>query len=261
MGKERFQQAFEQCRLNGRKAFIGYIMAGEHGIDASVQHLKKLEALGTTVVELGVPFSDPVADGPVIQAAGTRALARGVRLQDVLSLVHTAREEGVRLPIVLMTYANPIFSYGIDAFFERCAEVGVDGLIIPDVPFEETKLFQGSATANDVAIVPLVTLTSPKERIQHITESSEGFVYAVTVTGVTGGQAKFESELFELIASTRSFSASPVCAGFGIRTAEQIRQLCRTCDGVIVGSGLIEAIGREDWAEVADWIEATKVAQ
>jgi len=217
----------------------------------------QLEAMGATAIELGIPFSDPVADGPIIEAAGMRALEQGVTLTDVLNTLIEGKGQ-FQVPIVLMTYLNPVFRFGIPAFFERAAACGVTGVIIPDLPFEESlQLFDGIAR-HDIAVIPLVTLTSSPKRIESILKQAEGFVYAVTLKGTTGKTDVFPDELLDHLKTLTEQSPVPVLAGFGVHRAEQVRTLGTACDGVVVGSFIVEALheGRTD--EVAALIASAK---
>ncbi|MGA9232863.1 MAG: tryptophan synthase subunit alpha, partial [Exiguobacterium oxidotolerans] len=231
----RLEQAIRTVNDRGEKAFIPYVMGGDGGIDRLPDILSFLERSGATAIEVGVPFSDPVADGPVIQEAGLRALAHEVSLHDVLEAIRVARQE-TTVPIVVMTYLNPIFRFGIDAFLATCREVGVDGLIIPDLPLEQSAQFFAKHDKQDIALVQLVSLTSPIERIQKIANQSEGFLYAVTVNGTTGGQMTFGESLEAHLANVAELSPVPVLAGFGISTPAHVKQLGASVAGVIVGS-------------------------
>ena len=238
-------------------AFVPYIMAGDGGLDRLIPTIVHLEAMGATAIELGIPFSDPVADGPIIEAAGMRALEQGVTLTDVLNTLIEGKGQ-FQVPIVLMTYLNPVFRFGIPAFFERAAACGVTGVIIPDLPFEESlQLFDGIAR-HDIAVIPLVTLTSSPKRIESILKQAEGFVYAVTLKGTTGKTDVFPDELLDHLKTLTEQSPVPVLAGFGVHRAEQVRTLGTACDGVVVGSFIVEALheGRTD--EVAALIASAK---
>lgn len=238
-------------------AFVPYIMAGDGGLDRLIPTIVQLEAMGATAIELGIPFSDPVADGPIIEAAGMRALEQGVTLTDVLNTLIEGKGQ-FQVPIVLMTYLNPVFRFGIPAFFERAAACGVTGVIIPDLPFEESlQLFDGIAR-HDIAVIPLVTLTSSPKRIESILKQAEGFVYAVTLKGTTGKTDVFPDELLDHLKTLTEQSPVPVLAGFGVHRAEQVRTLGTACDGVVVGSFIVEALheGRTD--EVAALIASAK---
>lgn len=238
-------------------AFVPYIMAGDGGLDRLIPTIVQLEAMGATAIELGIPFSDPVADGPIIEAAGMRALEQGVTLTDVLNTLIEGKGQ-FQVPIVLMTYLNPVFRFGISAFFERAAACGVTGVIIPDLPFEESLQLFDDIARHDIAVIPLVTLTSSPKRIETILKQAEGFVYAVTLKGTTGKTDVFPDELLDHLKTLTEQSPVPVLAGFGVHRAEQVRTLGTACDGVVVGSFIVEALheGRTD--EVAALIASAK---
>ncbi|WP_214801025.1 tryptophan synthase subunit alpha [Exiguobacterium sp. ERU656] len=251
----RLEQAIRTVNDRGEKAFIPYVMGGDGGIDHLPDILAFLERSGATAIEVGVPFSDPVADGPVIQEAGLRALAHEVSLHDVLEAIRVARQE-TTVPIVVMTYLNPIFRFGIDAFLATCREVGVDGLIIPDLPLEQSAQFFAKHDKQDIALVQLVSLTSPIERIQKIANQSEGFLYAVTVNGTTGGQTTFGESLEAHLANVAELSPVPVLAGFGISTPAHVKQLGASVAGVIVGSKIVELLQQEDRSAIEQLMAA-----
>ncbi|WP_214847783.1 tryptophan synthase subunit alpha [Exiguobacterium sp. s193] len=251
----RLEQAIRTVNDRGEKAFIPYVMGGDGGIDRLPEILSFLEQSGATAIEVGVPFSDPVADGPVIQEAGLRALAHEVSLHDVLEAIRIARQE-TTVPIVVMTYLNPIFRFGIDAFLATCREVGVDGLIIPDLPLEQSTQFFAKHDKQDIALVQLVSLTSPIERIQKIASQSEGFLYAVTVNGTTGGQTTFGESLEAHLANVAELSPVPVLAGFGISTPAHVKQLGASVAGVIVGSKIVELLQQEDTSAIEQLMAA-----
>ncbi|WP_214829493.1 tryptophan synthase subunit alpha [Exiguobacterium algae] len=238
-------------------AFVPYIMAGDGGLDQLIPTIVRLEEMGATAIELGIPFSDPVADGPVIEAAGRRALSDGVTLEKVLN--HLIEGKGqFNVPIVLMTYLNPVFRYGIQPFFDRAAACGVSGVIIPDLPFEEgTRLFDG-INRHDVAVVQLVTLTSNRKRTEEMLKKAEGFVYAVTLKGTTGKADRFPEELLDHLRGLVEQSPVPVLAGFGVHRAEQVQTLGTVCDGVVVGSFIVEALHENRMEEVGALIHSAK---
>jgi len=241
----RLEEAIRTVNARGEKAFIPYVMGGDGSIDRLPDILAFLERSGATAIEVGVPFSDPVADGPVIQEAGLRALAEKISLKDVLEAIRIARQS-TSVPIVVMTYLNPIFRFGIDSFLSTCREVGVDGLIIPDLPLEQSDQFFAGRNKTDIALVQLVSLTSPIERIEKLATRSEGFLYAVTVNGTTGGQTNFGDSLEQHLAKVAQLSPVPVMAGFGISTPEHVRQLSTSVAGVIVGSKIVELLQQGD---------------
>ena len=241
MSKAQIDQVFEKLKETGDKAFISYIMAGDGGLDNLKHQIKSLEAAGVDIIELGIPFSDPVADGPVIQQAGIRALDAGVSLQKILDELKKIKDD-INVPIVLMTYINPILNLGYQAFAEDARESGVSGVILPDVPFEEEDEVSTHLGDNDIALVRLVTLTSDEERIRELAEGAEGFLYAVTVKGTTGGRASFGEETYELLEKIKGIADVPVCAGFGVSNKEMAEALGRHCDGVIVGSKIVDML-------------------
>jgi tryptophan synthase alpha chain len=257
MSKEFLQNAIEARVSQSGRAFIPYIMAGDGGLENLCDQLVLLQDAGATAVELGIPFSDPVADGPTIQEAGKRALAYGVTLKDVLKEVGYLGNE-VTIPIVLMTYLNPVFQYGIKAFAKDCRVAGVSGVIVPDLPLEECEILHGDLVENDIALIQIVSLTSPVERIKRIAEASEGFLYAVTVTGITGARADFAVNIQEHLTRLKEMCSVPVMAGFGISTPEQVREMSQFADGVIVGSRIVEAMHVGDEQTVRNLIGAVK---
>ncbi|WP_075619547.1 tryptophan synthase subunit alpha [Paenisporosarcina indica] len=257
MTKGKLQTAIELQVASGGRAFIPYIMAGDGGLAKLRQQLFFLQESGATAVELGIPFSDPVADGPTIQEAGKRALAAGVTLQGVIEEIGRLREE-VMIPIVLMTYLNPVFRYGIEQFAKDCADVGVSGVIIPDLSLEESAILHSDLRKNDVPLIQLVSLTSPQERIERIAKASEGFLYAVTVTGITGARKEFATNVGTHLAKLKEVSSVPVMAGFGISTPEQVREMINLADGVIVGSRIVDALHAGDFEMIKNLIGASK---
>ncbi|MBS4178639.1 tryptophan synthase subunit alpha [Lederbergia citrea] len=257
MGKAKIEAAITSVLENGDKAFVPYIMAGDGGIENLKEQILFLEESGATVVELGIPFSDPVADGPVIQEAGLRALANGTTLAGVLDGLEEWKESRT-IPIVLMTYFNLIFAYGIEKFAERCKEVGVDGLIIPDVPLEEEEMAAPVFADHEIALIRLAAPTSPQSRLEQIAKRTEGFLYAVTVKGTTGARSRYEDGLPEYLQELQSLSAAPVLAGFGVSTPEQVKELGQYCDGVIVGSKIVELLAAGKRDEIKEIIQAAK---
>jgi len=258
MSKAKLQSAIERVVASGGRAFIPYIMAGDGGLTKLRDQLLFLQEAGATAVELGIPFSDPVADGPTIQEAGKRALALGVTLRGVLEEVGRLREE-VSIPIVLMTYLNPVYRYGIEAFANDCAEAGVSGVIVPDLPLEESELLHHDLNEQDIALIQLVSLTSPVKRIERIAQASEGFLYAVAVTGITGARAAFTADIGVHLERLKEASPVPVMAGFGISTPEQVREMGKLADGVIVGSRIVDALHEGDLEAVKALIGASKM--
>lgn len=257
MGKERLDQVFQETLDKGDKLFVPYIMAGDGGLDALAERIQFLEEAGATALELGIPFSDPVADGPTIQAAGLRALEENVSLRGVLEKLEETKENR-SIPIILMTYMNPIFAYGVQAFAEDSIRAGVDGLIIPDLPMEEEGRLTGELAENSIALIRLAALTSPKERLERIAKKTEGFLYAVTVKGTTGAQTSFAETVGEYIQELKGMTSTPVLAGFGVSTPDHVRQLSQYGDGVVVGSQIVNCFHEDKRDTIVELIQASK---
>lgn len=257
MTKHLLTEAIQQKVQAGEKAFVPYIMAGDGGIERLKETILFLQEIGVTAIELGIPFSDPVADGPVIQEAGERALAEQVTLRAVIEDIGSYQQE-ITVPIVLMTYLNPIIAYGIDVFMKEAAQNGVSGLIVPDLPYEEADLLREAMDRYDMALIPLVSLTSPPARIEKITAAGEGFIYAVTVNGITGVRDGFGEDLGAHLGRLKEVSPVPVLAGFGISTPEQVSKMGEQVDGVIVGSAIVQALHKGDKELVKSLVEASK---
>jgi tryptophan synthase alpha chain len=258
----RIDKKFKELKKQGKKAFIAYIMAGDPSLAVTEKLILELENKSVDIVELGVPFSDPLADGPTIQAASERALARSslrslrysgaVNLPAVFTLVRKVRSE-TRMPIVLMLYYNLVFHYGLKRFVENASRSGVDGAIVPDLPLEESKELRDIAKKYNFSIIHLLAPTSSAERIKNIAAASTGFIYYVSLTGTTGARSKLPEELCGNLRKIKKITKKPVCAGFGISTREQVRAVSEIADGVIVGSAIVKIIekniGKRDIAE------------
>jgi tryptophan synthase alpha chain len=253
----RIVKTFSRLKENNEKAFVPYIMAGDGGLDVLGNRLEFLESCGATAVEVGIPFSDPVADGPTIQEAGIRALKNGTNLKKVLETIGQARSK-VDMPIILMTYMNPVMAFGLEKFAEKAHEAGVDGLIIPDLPIEEEELIIPFLTQYDIEFIRLVTLTSPLERIQAICAKGNGYVYAVTVTGITGARKGFDHNLGDFLNKVKSVSPIPVLAGFGISSAQHVKEVSQYCDGVIVGSKIVELFAKNDLSAIQELVQSAR---
>ncbi|MFJ7731379.1 tryptophan synthase subunit alpha [Lysinibacillus sp. NPDC097231] len=251
------QQAIEQTKIAGNKAFVPYIMAGDGGLETLKPTILRLQHMDVTAIEVGIPFTDPVADGPTIEQAGERALAVGVTLRKVLEELASFKEE-IRVPLVVMTYFNPVIAYGFEAFGKACVAGGVKGLIVPDVPLEESAILRDTLNPYGIDIVQLVSLTSPLERIARIAAASQGFVYAVTVNGITGARSNFAEDLDDHFARLREASQIPVLAGFGISTPEQVVTMGALGDGVIVGSAIVTALHEGDFTKIEALVSASK---
>ena len=225
-----------------KKALITYLMAGDPDLSASAEYILTMQEAGADMIEIGIPFSDPIAEGEVIQAAGMRALAAGTRLDSVFDMAASVKDK-MRIPMVFMTYLNPVFVYGYERFFSRCNECGVCGVIIPDMPFEEQGEAKEAAGKYGTEIVTLAAPTS-KQRIKEIAGSAEGFLYLVSSMGVTGMRSEITTDLSSIAAEIRRYTDIPAAIGFGISSPEQASQFAAAADGVIVGSAIVDIIAR-----------------
>ncbi len=243
---------------NGRTAFMPYVMTGYPDLATFRRVIEHLVISGADLIEMGVPFSDPLADGPVIQAAAQRALENGITLADCITSVADLRARGLHTPIALMSYVNPILAYGVARFVEDSAAAGVDGFIVPDLPPEEADELEAACRQHDLAMVYLLAPNSPPERIALITARSRGFVYLVSLTGVTGARDALPPQLPQFVARVRAATRKPLAVGFGVKSGEQARAVASLADGVIVGSALVELAGRslEQMTQLAREISA-----
>ena len=234
-------QHFESLRQNNQRALIPFVTAGDPDLELTADALKVLDA-NADFIELGVPYSDPLADGPVIQAAATRALKQGVKLASVLEMAQSLTRS-LRSPLILFTYYNPILNLGIETFMDRLVIAGIKGLVVPDLPVEEANELLQQADAAGIEVILLVTPTSPKQRIKAIAERSRGFIYLVSVTGVTGMRSQIQTRVKDVITEIRSVTNKPIAVGFGISTPEQARQVIDWgADAVIVGSAFVQRL-------------------
>jgi tryptophan synthase alpha chain len=237
----RIARVFKYLKKRNQKAFIVYLTAGDPRLRATEKLIYALEKTGVDLVEIGVPFSDPLADGPVIQAASERALCQGTTVSKILKLVRNVRKHS-DLPVVLMTYLNPIFHYGLKHFAAAARRAGVDGLVVPDLPPEEGRAISALMRAEGLDLIYLVAPTSTAERRRRIARQSRGFVYYVSLTGVTGLRKTLPVELERNIRLVKRISPLPVCVGFGVSTPAQARAAAKFSDGVIVGSALVRQL-------------------
>ncbi|MGM8365455.1 tryptophan synthase subunit alpha [Virgibacillus sp. W0181] len=256
MGKERIKHMFQQKLNANENLFVPYIMAGDGGLERLEERMLFLQDCGVAAIEVGIPFSDPSADGPTIQEAGQRALKNGITLTDIMQTLEKFKEKR-KIPTVIMTYVNLIYRYGIEQFALDCKKVGVDGVIIPDVPMEEEELISEVFQKHAIAFVRLAALTSPPDRIKQIAERTEGFLYAVSVTGTTGARATHQDSVYTYLEDLKKHSSVPVLAGFGVSTPEQAQKLSKHCDGVIVGSKIVDLFHQNRKEEVKELIKAS----
>ncbi|MCL2408530.1 MAG: tryptophan synthase subunit alpha [Oscillospiraceae bacterium] len=233
----RIHDAFQN-----QKAFIAYLMAGDPNLAISAEYILTAQEAGADMIEIGIPFSDPIAEGEVIQAASARAQAAGTRLDGVFEMVASIKDQ-MRIPMVFMTYLNPVFVYGYERFFAKCTEIGICGVIIPDLPFEEQSEAKSIAAKHNIEIITLVAPTSEK-RIATIAESAEGFIYLVSSMGVTGVRSEITTDLSAIVSAIKKHTNIPVAIGFGISTPEQVGYYSAIADGVIVGSAIVRIIGQ-----------------
>lgn len=235
-------ECFERLRSHARCGLIPFITAGDPDLATTEQALRVLDRQGADIIELGIPYSDPLADGPVIQAAATRALQRGTRLDEVLMMVRRVSPD-LRSPIVLFTYYNPILNRGINQFLQDIAAAGVKGLVVPDLPLEEAEILLTPARNHGIEVILLVAPTTPSARIAAIAERSQGFIYLVSTTGVTGMRSQLESRVKDLLLELRGMTDKPIGVGFGISQPEHARQVMEWgADAAIVGSAFVKRL-------------------
>lgn len=240
----RIEQKFMELKARGEKAFIAFITAGDPNLKVTEQLVEGFEAAGVDIVELGVPFSDPLADGPTIQAASQRSLKKRTTLKKILESVTFVRSK-TQIPLALMSYYNPIFHYGEEKFIKDAKKAGVDGLIIPDLPPEEASDLRRFADQYDIALVFFLAPTSTDERIQKVVAAATGFIYYVSLTGVTGVRAQSGVSINQKMRKIKKVTKKPVCVGFGVSTKEQVADYGRVADGVIVGSAIVKKINEQ----------------
>jgi tryptophan synthase alpha chain len=252
----KIRQAFE----NG-KAFIPFITCGDPDVETTMTCVREMVKSGADLIELGIPFSDPTAEGPVIQGANLRALTGGVTTDRIFEMVRELRGD-VAVPMVFMTYANVVFSYGAERFISTCAGIGIDGLILPDLPFEEKEEFLAVCRAHGVALISLIAPTSAN-RVAMIAKEAEGFIYLVSSLGVTGVRSSITTDLGPIIRTIRENTDVPCAVGFGISNPEQAKTMAKEADGVIVGSAIVKLIaqyGKDAAAPVGAFVKEMKDA-
>ena len=244
-----------------KKAFIAFLTAGDPNADCTVEYILEMERAGADLIEIGIPFSDPTAEGVVIQDANIRSLKNGMTTDGAFEIVRRVREKS-QIPLAFMTYANPVFHYGYDRFFDRCKELGVDAIIIPDLPFEEKQEMEEPANARDVALISMIAPTS-ESRIQEIASEAKGFIYVVSSMGVTGVRSEIKTDLGAIADSIRKVTDVPCAIGFGISTPEQAKAMAAVSDGAIVGSAIVKIIaqyGDKAAPEIYKYVKSMKDA-
>ena len=252
----KITKAFE-----GGKAFIAFLTAGDPSKEKTVEFILAIEEAGADLIEIGIPFSDPIAEGPVIQDANVRALSKGIHTDDIFDLVADVRKKS-DVPLAFLTYLNPVFYYGYEKFFKKCKEVGVNGIIIPDLPYEEKDEVSKVAEMYDVDLISLIAPTS-EDRIKMIAKDAKGFIYLVSSMGVTGIRSKIKTNLEDIIGEIRKVTDVPVAVGFGINTPEQSKNISKIADGVIVGSAIVKIIekyGDDATPHIKDYVSKMKDA-
>lgn len=242
----RIDAKFAQLRADGRKAFVAYVMAGDPDYDTSLELIRGLPGAGVDIIELGVPFTDPMADGPTIQLAGQRALEGGQTLKKTLQMARAFREQDDTTPIVMMGYYNPIYSHGVESFLKEAKEAGIDGLIIVDLPPEEDSELCLPAQAAGLNFIRLATPTTDDKRLPRVVQNTSGFVYYVSITGITGSAEAQAEDVSPEVARIKAASGLPVIVGFGVNTPEKSRAIAEVADGVVVGSAIVSRIAKGD---------------
>ena len=242
MGKQRIKQMFDEVRERERPGLIVFLTAGFPDIEATAELVPALVAAGADAVELGMPFSDPLAEGPTIQESSFRALQQGTTVDDCLECVKSLRPQLPGTPLILMGYYNPIHTYGLAAFAERCSAVDVDGLIAVDLPGFEAGPLNAECQARDISVIPLLAPTSTDESIKRSCEAASGFIYCISLTGVTGGREQVSAHSFELLDRVRSHTDLPLTVGFGISRREHVEEVGQNADAAVVGSALVRVM-------------------
>ena len=252
----RIKSAFEN-----KKAFIAFVTGGDPDIETTEALIPQMAEAGADLIEIGIPFSDPIAEGVVIQAADERALKAGTTTDKLFDMVKRVREK-VDIPLVFMTYVNPIYTYGTERFTRRCAECGIDGVIVPDVPFEEHEEVRGACEAAGIELISMIAPTS-KERIGMIAKEAKGFLYCVSSLGVTGVRSAITTNIKEMVEQVKEVSDIPCAIGFGIATPTQAKEMAAVSDGAIVGSAIVRMIaqhGKDCIKPVCDYVKEMKAA-
>lgn len=240
-GTEHIADAFRRSQVEGRTAFMPYFTLGYPTPELSVEIVCALAQTGAKLIELGIPFSDPLADGPTIQHSTQVALEQGVTVRRCLEMVRQVRERGVVQPLILMGYYNPILAFGLERYVQGAWDAGADGLIVPDLPLEEAGNLEATCREAGAALIYLAAPTSPAARLKQLAERTSGFLYLVSLTGVTGARRELSDGLGSFVRQARAVAHTPLAVGFGVSTPEQVSQVGKMADGVIVGSALIQA--------------------
>lgn len=252
MATDRIREAFEKAKSEGRIALIPYMTVGFPELGLTTEIVREYVAAGADVVELGVPFSDPLGDGPTIQASGHRALENGVTPEFCIDTVKEIRAAGIDVPIVFMGYYNTVFNMGLDEYCGASVEAGVDGLIVADLPAAEAGPLQDACDRVGLSLIPLMAITSTDISIEHGCKRAKGFIYCVSVLGVTGARATVSSRAVDLVGNVRRFTDLPIAIGFGISTADHVARVAEFADGAVVASAIIDSISEGDASQAAE---------
>jgi len=253
MGRTRIEAAFAKARGENRAALVTYLMAGDPDLETSYAALCALRDNGADIIELGAPFTDPMADGAAIQKAGLRALAQGTKLTDVLALAARFRKDDTSTPLILMGYANPVHAFGFERFAEAAAAAGIDGTILVDLPPEEDGELRQIYSRHELSVIRLATPTTDAARAAKVAEVASGFIYFVAVTGVTGAGSADPAAIAGKVDMVRTVSGLPVCVGFGVKNGAQAAEMAKIADGVVVGSAFVEKAGEaQDTGKLGD---------
>ena len=253
----KITQVFKKAKKTGKKVLIPYLMAGDPTLNDTKRFVAELEESGADIIELGVPFTDPLADGPTIQRASERALAHGTTLRKVLTFVKDIRKD-IKIPLILMTYYNPVFKFGIEAFVKEAVSAGVDGIIIPDLIPDEAEDIILNAKTHGLDTIFLLAPTSTEDRIRKVARASTGFIYYVSITGITGAKISMDNTMKDTLSKIKTIAGKPVAVGFGISTPEQASAAAELADGIIVGSAIVRLIS--EGKDIKSFVRALKDA-
>lgn len=259
MTNNRIDQKLEECKIKNRKALITFITSGDSGYETTEKAVLEMAKNGSDMIELGVPFSDPIAEGPIIQAASERSLKKGTTLVGIFEMVERLRKK-TDIPLLLMMYLNTIYRFGTERFFKLCHEHGIDGVIVPDLPYEEKDEIQESADRYNIHNISLVTPAS-EDRIQMIAHQATGFLYCVSSNGVTGVRSEYSTDFDAFFAPINKYSKVPCAIGFGISGPESAKKMSKYCDGVIVGSAIVrivEQFGKESPEKIGEFVKSLR---
>ena len=256
----RIEEKFANCAKENKKALINFVMGGDPDLTKSAHIIGELAKSGTDIIEIGMPFSDPMADGATIEAAGLRSLASGTKLRNIIEIVSNFRKNDNETPIILMGYYNPIYSYGVENFCKDAEKAGVDGVILVDLPPEEELEFVEVAVKYDIKLIRLITPTTDDARLAKLVKNASGFLYYISVAGVTGAKSADIDELETRVNHLKSKTNLPIAVGFGVKTPEQAAQIAKFSDAVVIGSALVDIINKKSENEALEFVKRLKKA-